>query len=186
MTQRMSVLHDTDLPEAELCALRLDGDLFGLGTAYCAIDEIETPALRAASLARLAGVRLIVERMTAAWVWGAAERCPTRPQFCSSLDARYRPWSRLPIEHREVAISADEVRMLDGVGVGVGVRVTSPERTLLDLARMPAEAPGITAAMRALVRAAPLGGEHALARVAAAPHLPHSRRAARRMREAMR
>lgn len=180
MTVRMSVLHTEDLPEAELSALRLDGDLFGLGSAYCAIDEIDTPALRGASLARLAGPRLIVERLTAAWVWGAVDRCPERPEFCSSLDARSRPWKPMPIEHREVAIEPDEVQLV------AGVSVTTPTRTLLDLARMShGDDDRVVAAMRRLVADGLVDGRSASSALASRPNLPHSRRALARMRRAL-
>ena len=180
MTVRMSVLDTGDLPEAELCALRLDGDLFGLGSAYCAIDEIDTPALRGASLARLAGPRLIAERLTAAWVWGAADRCPERPEFCSSLDARSRPWRPLPIEHREVSIGADEVQLV------AGLVITTPTRTLLDLARMPvADADQVVATMRRLVAGGLVDARSALSALTSRPNLPHSRRAVARMRGAL-
>ncbi|PJJ72312.1 hypothetical protein CLV46_1879 [Diaminobutyricimonas aerilata] len=173
------MLDTEDLPVAELSALRLDGELFGLGSSYCAIDEIDTPALRAASLARLAAPRLIAERFTAAWVWCAVDRCPERPEFCSSLDARSRPWKPLPIEHREVSIVRDDVQLV------AGLAVTTPTRTLLDLARMPVEADHLVGTMRRLVADGLADGRSVLSDLTSRPNLPHSRRAVARLQEAL-
>jgi hypothetical protein len=129
LSDRPLPLTSDDLPLAELIAARLDGDLFALNLSFFAIDEFETPALRAASLTSHVPAHLTAERATAAWIWGACPAPPPVHEFCSGLEARGRPGGPLPMAVREVVIVQSETRML------AGLRVTDPRRTLLDLLR---------------------------------------------------
>ena len=130
MTTRLpSVLSAADLPEAELWAARLDGELFRLGACFTPIDEIEAPVHRASVVhSGLAG-RLIAEQMSAAWIWGAFEPAPRRRQLC--VDLHWRIGHELPpsVWVREVVIDRSEI---DTIG---GFRVTTPLRTIIDIAR---------------------------------------------------
>jgi hypothetical protein len=128
MSRLASVLSPHDLPAAELQAARLDGELFGIDSCYCPIDEIESPAHRGAALAALVPSRLIAEQRSAAWIWGAGA-APARHQFCASVEARVRPAASLRISVREVVI--DDASVVD---VG-GILVTTILRTIVDLAR---------------------------------------------------
>lgn len=65
------MLGTDDLPLAELCAARLDGELVAIGTGWCPVDEPDLPSLRAAAVAPRLPAPLIVERRSAAWVHGA-------------------------------------------------------------------------------------------------------------------
>ncbi|MFC0678036.1 type IV toxin-antitoxin system AbiEi family antitoxin [Lysobacter korlensis] len=129
MQDRPLAITADDLPLAELLAARLDGDVFTLNLSFFAIDEFETPALRAASLRPHTPANLTAERDTAAWVWGARTTPPRVHEFCSGMGTRGRPGGPLAMTVREVVIDGAEIRELSGL------RVTDPERTLLDLLR---------------------------------------------------
>jgi hypothetical protein len=129
LSDRSLALTAADLPLAELIAARLDGDLFALNLSFFAIDEFETPALRAASLRPHTPPNLTAERNTAAWVWGARAAPPRVHEFCSGMGTRGRPGGPLAMTVREVVIDPSEIRSVGGLGV------TDPRRTLLDLLR---------------------------------------------------
>lgn len=142
-----SVLSRDDLPGAELCAARLDGELFAIDDCFSPIDEIESPGSRARSLRPMPSPRLVAERQTAAWVLGAQGRPPTRHQFCTSIAARVRVPSELRLDVREVVIDGSDVLLFDGLAV------TTPLRTAIDLARFctdfgPTERATVSALMR--------------------------------------
>jgi hypothetical protein len=130
MTPRLpSVLSAVDLPLAELQCAALDGELYALDQCFCAIDEFETTHLRARALGVVLDSRIIAERMSAAWVWGAVITPPRRHQLCVAIGARTRPHPSLNATLREVVISSDEIDTLSNVNV------TSRLRTVLDLLR---------------------------------------------------
>ena len=129
LSSRPRALTSDDLPLAELLAARLDGDVFSLNLSFFAIDEFDTPVLRAASLRPHVPAHLTAERATAAWIWGASPAPPQVHEFCSGIEARGRPGGPLAMTVREVVIAEIETRELGGLGV------TDPHRTLLDLLR---------------------------------------------------
>ncbi len=165
------VLSASDLPLAELSAARLDGELFGMNMAYCPIDAIDSPELRAESVLPLPEP-LIAERRTAAWIWGATAQPPRVHEFCTSLGARGRAAGPLPMTLREVMIEpADVVRI-------AGLRVTTPFRTLLDIVRSEARCTDATsAAVRALADLARVDAAECIDYLNSKRHLPHKRRA---------
>jgi hypothetical protein len=125
------VLHEAALPLAERMAARLDGELFAFGDGYCPIDEVDGPSLRLAAILGARPARLIAELATAAWVWGARDVAPVHLEFCVDLRARARPPATRLATVREVVLLPGDVTSLDG-----GFRVTTPLRTVVDLARM--------------------------------------------------
>ncbi|MGV8885280.1 MAG: hypothetical protein ACOH1T_06775 [Microbacteriaceae bacterium] len=129
MSRLSPVLSTADLPLAELHAARLDGELTALDACFIPVDVPATLALRAESLARQWPGRLIAEQHSAAWIWGAQLQPPVRHELCSSLGARARPADPLRVIAREVVINADEVVIIGNL------RVTTPARTIADLAR---------------------------------------------------
>lgn len=117
----------------ELRAMELDGLLVHVfETGYIGSTEPITPAHRALAAAAVlpAGFRrkVVLGRLTAAWVYGCA---PPEPKVTVLLDHRYRATSQgrcRAVRIHEVALgSADTVGM-------AGVPVTSPLRTALDVA----------------------------------------------------
>lgn len=122
------VLADPDLTPVELQAARLDGEVYDLAGAYCLVGELEAPRHRARAVLGARSPRLIAELGTAAWVWGAADE-PERLEFAVTPDARARLAPAHHIVVREIVYDAGDLTSLDGC------RVTTPLRTILDLAR---------------------------------------------------
>jgi hypothetical protein len=129
MPKLTAVLLSSDLPLAELCAARLDGELYAIDSGYSPIDLPEDAEQRARSIIELCPDRIIAEQRTAAWIWGATDSPPTRHELCASLGARSKSAVPRRATVREVVI--DEVSIVE---LG-GIRVTTPLRTILDLVR---------------------------------------------------
>lgn len=131
MARLPAVLDTHDLPLAELCAARLDGELFAIDDGWAPVDEPDLPSLRAAVTALRAPRALIVERMSAAWVHGAIATPPPVAQFCVPLDARIAVIGDRRATVREVRIDDGEIMRF------AGLRCTTPLRTAFDLLRDP-------------------------------------------------
>jgi hypothetical protein len=122
------VLNDRLLPAVELRAAELDGDLCSLGHAFTIGDLPETAESRALSLESHVPSGAVLADRSAAWVWGwSPERTALR--LCVAKTARIGSNTRRAHQVREAAIDPDEIHVVGGVPV------TSPERTLIDLAR---------------------------------------------------
>jgi hypothetical protein len=131
MSQRLpAVLSCLDLPQVELMAARLDGELYGIGECFSPIDVNEQPAHRAGSLAALLPDRLIAEQHTAAWVLGVRGSPPARHQLCADTTARIRSSGLVLATVREVVLERTDVFECGGL------RVTTALRTAVDIARV--------------------------------------------------
>jgi hypothetical protein len=129
MTTRLpTVLSRADLPLAELSSASLDGELYPLGAGWCPVDAPVSAESRALSIAAAMPGRVIMERMSAAWIYGAAPE-PVRHQLCIDTTSRVNLQFSARYCLREVVGVAG-----DTVTVG-GLPVTTPGRTLLDLCR---------------------------------------------------
>lgn len=180
MTRLTTVLTRADLPLAELCAARLDGEVFAIDEGYSPIDVPSGPLERAASIAHYCQGRLMAEQRTAAWVWGALELPPARHELCASLGARARPAFPIRTSVREVVI--DE----QGFIVLSGVPVTTPLRTVIDLARFSSRFEDAERAV--VVRLASVYGfalDQCRAEMDARTNLPNKRRALTRLASAL-
>ncbi|WP_104082574.1 hypothetical protein [Cryobacterium sp. Y11] len=113
---------------AELHGARLDGQVFQLADSWCVIDEIDGCSTRASAAAQLVPPRAIAERLSAAWIYGVAPE-PSRHEFCVLAGARTTARLSPRVHLREVLRSPDDVRTI------CGLRVTTPLRTAVDLAR---------------------------------------------------
>lgn len=143
MARLPSVLGTADLPLAELCAARIDGELMPIDEAWAPVDEPDLPSLRASALAMRAPRSLVIERLSAAWVHGAIPAPPPIAQFCVSRAARVAAFSAPQLVVREVVIDdADIVEY-------PGARCTSLGRTGFDLLREPGAREAAHAADRA-------------------------------------
>ncbi len=174
------VLSPADLPLAELTAVRLDGELYAIDGCFSPIDEPEDAARRALALAAGFPGRLIAEQRTAAWVHGVLPSPPGRHQFCVDIASRARPPIDAHLLVREVVLGPGDLVHLGGMPV------TSPLRTVADLARV---SPGFGAAERSIVRGLMRLGGHTLADCAALldrrRNLPGKRAALSRVRDAL-
>ena len=174
------VLSRFDLPEAELHAARLDGELFAIDECFGPIDLAPQASARAASLAAILPARLIAEQRTAAWVLGALLDPPAQHQLCADTAARYRFAGSARFTVREVVIDPTETVVVEGL------RVTTALRTAIDLARF---CPEFGAAeediVAGLARIGGFGLPGAIAGLERRRHLPGKVRAARRLQAAL-
>ncbi|MGH3704444.1 MAG: hypothetical protein ACRDT9_07435 [Agromyces sp.] len=133
MAKLPNVLSIDDLPLAELCAARIDGELMPIDDGWAPVDEPDLPSLRAAAIALRAPRALVIERRSAAWVHGALASPPAIAQFCVPRTARVAVVCAPRLVVREVAIDPDEIIEF------AFARCTTPLRTGFDLLRDPAE-----------------------------------------------
>lgn len=134
MAKLPSVLSTDDLPLAELCAARIDGELIIIDEAWAPVDEPDLPALRASALSLRAPRALVIERFSAAWVHGAVPAPPHLAQFCVPRTSRVAVISAPRLVIREVSI--DETDIIEFARV----RCTTVARTGFDLLREPGHA----------------------------------------------
>ncbi|BDI22805.1 hypothetical protein [Herbiconiux sp. L3-i23] len=140
------VLTENDFAIAELCALRLDGGAIARGDGYLAVDAIEDPALRAATLASSIPAPRVADRATAAWIWGARVAIPRPIEVCVGRGLSNKVDALRGMQLREATLASH-----DTVELG-GIAVTTPRRTALDLLRGPAYSPATEETVRALLR----------------------------------
>jgi hypothetical protein len=176
MARLPAVLGTDHLPLAELCAARLDGELFAIDHGWAPVDEPDVPAFRAMVTALRAPRSLIIERLSAAWVHGALDAPPVVAQFCVSLEARIAVIDRPRTVVREVRIDDDEI-----VWFGE-LRCTSPARTAFDLLREPSlDEAVVVGAVAALQVERPALATTLHERLDAAVRMPHKATARRRL-----
>lgn len=174
MSTLSPVLSTADLTWAELQAARLDGDVYELAGAYCLIGELESPRHRAHAVLAGRSSRLIAELATAAWIWGAGSE-PARPTFAVTPDAR----TRLAPDRRT---SVREIVYADGDVTRLGaVRVTTPLRTALDVARKARFTDDDAATVTRLAAIAGFDLAACLAALSARPGIPSRKRAEERL-----
>ncbi|QHC58478.1 type IV toxin-antitoxin system AbiEi family antitoxin [Rathayibacter sp. VKM Ac-2760] len=117
------------LPLAELCAARLDGEVVALDEGFLLADLPLGPPERGAALLAVLPRGTVADRLSAAWVHGALPAAP--PVHSASIDRRNRlhPPMLARVRFHEVRLTDEDVAVLGGCPV------TTPERTLIDLAR---------------------------------------------------
>lgn len=175
MPRLPDVLSPADLPLAELHAARLTGEVYAIGGCFAPVDLPELRAVRAEVISRQAPARFVADRLTAAWVWGAVAAPPVRLQFCIDIRSRHRQ-TTTRFDLREVVIDGSEIAV-----VGAAL-VTSPERTMLDLARDGAvDDEAAVGLLQALRECTGIPLESVLARVIGSGARSHMRRARSRL-----
>lgn len=113
---------------SELSAARLDGDVVEVGDAYIPADLIESPDVRASSIAELVRPGTAAAGPTAAWIHGAGAMPPAVHHVRRSVSRRVRPQLSARLVFHDGALTEGEI-----VRIG-GVDVSTPLRTMLDLA----------------------------------------------------
>lgn len=129
MTRLPPVLSRYDLPQAELLAAQLDGEVYRVDDCFSPIDEIDQCSHRALALLAIVPAKLIAEQRTAAWVLGALSHPPSRHQFCADIGSRVRPTGLIATTIREVVIDRADLTCC------AGLELTTPLRTAIDIAR---------------------------------------------------
>jgi len=163
------------LGPAELTAACLDGHLVDLGEGYIPADAVETAALRAASLGELLGADLAATHLSAAWIHGAIPEPPSRHTVQRAASRRLHHVLGRRIVYRDLQVDPDDL-----IRIG-GVWVTSPPRTLADLARI-SDAPYEAAAL-AMAGAMPVARDAAIAWLCEHGPLPGKARALGMLRQ---
>jgi len=108
-----AVLSSQDLPLPELYAARLDGELFGLCDGFVVVDQPDHRNQRAAAV-----------------LIGQPDRVIAEPhELCVGSSARVRSSGSGWTNVREVVIEPSEIAIV------AGLQVTTPLRTIVDLAR---------------------------------------------------
>jgi hypothetical protein len=157
----------TRLSQAELTSARLDGHVVELGEGYVPADLVETMLLRAASLAELLGDTLAATHESAAWVLGVTDAPPPRHTVQRAVDRRLHHVLSRRLVYRDPRILPDDLLDLGGV------LVSTPARTLADLARSGDDAGHALA--RAWSTAHPETADEAIAWLDRHRGLPHKR-----------
>lgn len=130
-SSRFLYFADDRLTTAELCAARLDGHVVGVGDAFIPADAVETPGLRAGSLAEILGDTLAATHLTAAWVHGALDDPPARHTVQRAVARRLHHVFGARLIYRDGRVDECDLELRGGV------RITTPQRTLADLCRVP-------------------------------------------------
>ncbi|GAT73203.1 hypothetical protein [Microbacterium hydrocarbonoxydans] len=144
------------LTQPELCAARLDGHVVELGEAYIPADLVEGAALRAAAVAALILPGSAASGPTAAWIHGAGDAPPTPHHARRAVPQRIRPRPHRRLVFHDTPVPASDVTLLGGVAV------TTPLRTMIDLALGQHRDPTLLPWARSLAAARPGLAEEAL------------------------
>lgn len=137
------------LSQPELSAARLDGHVVEVGDAYVPADLVEGPDVRAGAVAHLVREGTAASGPTAAWIHGAGDTAPAVHHVRRCTERRLRPHSNGRLVFHDTRVDASEV-----VPVG-GVPVTTPVRTMVDLATSLHRDPRMLTWMAALALACP-------------------------------
>lgn len=117
--------HRLSLPE--LSAARLDGDVVEIGDAYIPADLLESPDVRASSVAGFVQEGTAASGPTAAWIHGAGDAPPSVHHVQRARVRRVRPRPSLRVVFHDTALDAEDLMQLGGIAVA------APSRTMLDL-----------------------------------------------------
>jgi hypothetical protein len=146
------------LSPAELSAARIDGHVVDLGEAYVPADLVESADVRASTLAPLVRPGTAASGPTAAWIHGAGDTPPSVHHVKRSVDRRLRPQTSGRLVFHDTLLAASDQQMIGGIAV------STPVRTLLDLATTLHRDPRVRPWMDHLARVQPgLAAEAAVA-----------------------
>lgn len=155
----------------ELSAARLDGDVIELGEGYIPADLVEGVEIRAASLAMLIPSGCAAAGPTAAWIHGAGSLPPPRQHARRAVSRRIRPDPDRRVIFHDTPVSEDQLRRVGALPV------TTPERTMVDLALWSRRDPTHLAWIRALELTSPglaVAAADAIARMQRVPGARHA------------
>lgn len=116
------------LSQAELSAARIDGHVVEVGEAYVPADLIETPDVRASAMAPLVRAGTAASGPTAAWIHGAGDAPPAVHHVKRAVHRRLRPRTSGRLIYHDALLGASDLQLIGGI------TVSTPQRTLLDLA----------------------------------------------------
>lgn len=150
----------------ELSAARLDGDVVEIGDAYIPADLPESPDVRASSIAVLVQDGTAACGPSAAWIHGAGDAPPPVHHVRRCVERRVRPRLSARITFHDTVIPATDVEVLGGIPV------STPVRTMSDLATALHRDPRVLPWMHALAAVHPAAVELAIASLRARRRVP--------------
>jgi hypothetical protein len=168
------VLTDGDLPEPELRAAALDGQVYAVGDSWRSVAEIDDHVGRAIAVGFALGAGVVAAERTAAWVWGARGPAPLPHSGLVVSPARVKHRGRGSVI-RQVVIDDDEIVTVHGLSV------TTPVRTVVDLARRDDWAPQDERAARDVSRQQGVTSVDAITVLDRRGRLPHRMRTVDRL-----
>lgn len=112
----------------ELTAARLDGDVVDIGEAYVPADLIESADVRAASIAAIVQPGTAACGPSAVWVHGACDAPPNPHHLRRAVPRRIRAVQSPRVRYHDTPLPSEDLVLIGGISV------TSPERTMIDLA----------------------------------------------------
>jgi hypothetical protein len=116
------------LSQPELSAARIDGHVVEVGDAYVPADLVESADVRASAVATLVQPGAAASGPTAAWIHGAGDTPPAVHHVRRCVERRLRPVTSARLVFHDTVIPASDVQVIGGIPV------STPVRTMLDLA----------------------------------------------------
>ncbi|KJL19580.1 hypothetical protein RN51_02918 [Microbacterium oxydans] len=113
---------------AELSAARIDGHVVEVGDAYVPADLPEGAHVRASTVASLVQAGTAASGPTAAWIHGAGDAPPNVHHVRRCVERRIRAATSSRLVFHDTVVPASDLGLIGGVPV------TTPVRTMLDLA----------------------------------------------------
>ncbi|WP_417540574.1 type IV toxin-antitoxin system AbiEi family antitoxin [Microbacterium maritypicum] len=116
------------LSQSELSAARIDGQVVEVGDAYVPADLIEGPDVRASAIATLVRPGTAASGPTAAWIHGAGDAPPAVHHIRRCVERRIRAVTSSRLVFHDTVVPSSDLQRIGGV------LVSTPMRTMLDLA----------------------------------------------------
>ncbi len=157
------------LSESELSAARIDGHVVEVGDAYIPADLVAGPDVRASSVAALVQPGTAACTQTAAWIHGAGDAPPVVHHVRRCIERRIRPITSARLVFHDTVLPDADVELIGGVPV------STPGRTMLDLATTLHRDPRVLVWMDRLTVAVPGTAELAVAALRDLRRVPGSR-----------
>ncbi|KYJ99072.1 hypothetical protein [Microbacterium sp. CH1] len=156
------------LSRPELCAARLDGHVVEIGDAYIPADLPESADVRASSIATLIQDGAAACGPSAAWIHGARDEPPTVHHARRCVERRVRPRVHARVIFHDTRLPRTDVELLGGIAV------STPVRTMCDLATSLHRDPRVLPWMQALAQAHPEALDDAIASLRTRSRVPGS------------
>lgn len=154
---------------AELSAARIDGHVVEIGDAYFPADLVETAEVRASSVASLVRAGTAASGPTAAWIHGAGDAPPPIHHVKRAVDRRLRPHIGARLVFHDTLLAASDWQSIGGTAV------STPVRTMIDLATSLYRDPRVLPWMDRLAQAHPALPREAVLALQALRRVPGSR-----------
>ncbi|PRB13430.1 type IV toxin-antitoxin system AbiEi family antitoxin [Microbacterium sp. MYb62] len=113
---------------SELSAARIDGHVVEVGDAYVPADLFEGPDVRASAIASLVQPGTAASGPTAAWIHGAGDSPPGVHHLKRCVERRIRAVTSARLVFHDTVVPPSDVLLIGGIPV------STPVRTMLDLA----------------------------------------------------